>query len=259
MGIGSIAGTYANFILGTGSEDVAKVIKTTVKNRKAANMGYMRSIWSGTRQGIRASYQTTKSNGRYFKNLWKSFGEIPAGVKNGAGFTGKIGGFFKGCGKAMPALMAFMMVAGEIPNVFKATKEQGVGQGAKEVGKAAARLTGGALGAAICSAIIPIPLVGSLVGWMAGDWLAGKIVGKSYTEKVEADPNAYAKKPEAQKTDATASNPVAQAGLTTNPQSSVAGPVAGMSGGAGQVAFTGSAAASSMNPQGAFSSSSQLP
>src|SRR5574344_1002571 len=222
MGIGSIAGTYANFILGTGSEDVAKVIKTTVKNRKAANMGYMRSIWSGTRQGIRASYQTTKSNGRYFKNLWKSFGEIPAGVKNGAGFTGKIGGFFKGCGKAMPALMAFMMVAGEIPNVFKATKEQGVGQGAKEVGKAAARLTGGALGAAICSAIIPIPLV----GWMAGDWLAGKIVGKSYTEKVEADPNAYAKKPEEQKTDATASNPVAQADLTTNPQSSsVVGPV----------------------------------
>ena len=83
----------------------------------------------------------------------------------------------------MPALFAFLTIAGEIPNAYKATKEQGIGQGLKEVGKTAVRLTTGALFGAIGSAILPIG--GSIVGWMVGDWIGSKIVGRSYSEKAE--------------------------------------------------------------------------
>ena len=75
------------------------------------------------------------------------------------------------------------MVASEIPNIWKATKEEGIGQGAVEVAKAGGRLAGGALGSAVGTAICPG--IGSLVGWIAGEWLASKVVGKSYTEKQE--------------------------------------------------------------------------
>jgi len=196
MGIGSIGGTYLNFILGTGSEEVGRVIKSTVQNRHATGQNYIKSVWSGTRQGVKDSYQSTKANGGFWKNIKAGFSEIPSGWKNAAVAGEKwyknapkqLVGAFKGCGKAMPALMAFMMVAGELPNIFKATKDKGVGQGAIETGKAAAKLTGGAIGAAIGTALIPIPFLNSMIGWTVGSMVAGALVGKSYSEKVAANP-----------------------------------------------------------------------
>lgn len=99
------------------------------------------------------------------------FGQATAGVK----------GLFKGLGKNMPFLAAASTLLFELPNIWTATKEQGIGQGVKEVGKAGARLAGGAAGAAIGSAICPG--IGTMVGWFVGDWLTGKVVGKSYSEK----------------------------------------------------------------------------
>ena len=99
------------------------------------------------------------------------FGQATAGVK----------GLFKGLGKNMPFLAAASTVLFELPNIWTATNEQGIGQGVKEVGKAGARLAGGAAGAAIGSAICPG--IGTMVGWFVGDWLTGKVVGKSYSEK----------------------------------------------------------------------------
>ncbi len=184
MGIGSMAGNCLNFMVGTGSEQTGEIIKRQLKNRKINNQSYLGAITEGTKKGIKLTNHRMKKNGGYLKNLKNGLGEIPKGWKNGKGF-GKISGAFKGCGKAMPALMAIMMIAGEIPNAIKATKEKGIGQGAKELGKATTRLAAGALGGAIGGALIPIPFVGSLIGWMAGDWIASKIVGKSYTEKQE--------------------------------------------------------------------------
>lgn len=100
-----------------------------------------------------------------------------------SGLWGGIKGLCKGIGKKMPFIGALSMMLFELPNIFKATKEQGIFQGGAEVIKAGARLTGGGLGAAIGSAIIPIPFVGSMIGWVTGEWLAGKIVGKSYSEQ----------------------------------------------------------------------------
>ena len=69
----------------------------------------------------------------------------------------------------------------EAPNVFTAIKEKGLSQGAREILKFGARMTTAGLGAAIGSAL-PIPF-GGLIGWIAGEWIASRIVGKSYTEQ----------------------------------------------------------------------------
>ena len=167
MGIGSIGGSYLNFTLGTGNEDIANMIIHQVRN----------ALYTGTKKGIGYSHKKSIKNGGFLKSLKIGFGEIPNGWKNGKGFIGKPWGAIKGIGKAMPALFAFITIAGEIPNLYKAVKEKGVVQGLKETGKTAARLTTGALFAALGTAILsPIPVVGSLVGGMLGyslgNWLA---------------------------------------------------------------------------------------
>ncbi len=183
MGIGSIGSTYFNFILGTGSEDVGKMLKHRIKNRKAHGESYGRALYDGTKRGIKFSHAKQMKAGGFWKNLGKSFCAFPAEIKKGKGFFGKIKGGIKGVGKTMPALFAFLTLAGEIPNAYKATKEKGIGQGVKEIGKTAVRLTTGALFGAIGSAILPVG--GSIVGWMVGDWIGSKLVGRSYSEKAE--------------------------------------------------------------------------
>lgn len=194
MGIGSIGGSYLNFTLGTGNEDIANMITHQVRNRKAHGQNYLKALYTGTKKGIAYSHKKSIKNGGFLKSLKKGFGEIPNGWKKGKGFIGKPWGAIKGLGKAMPALFAFITIASEIPNVYKAVKEKGVVQGLKETGKTAARLTTGALFAALGTAILsPIPVVGSLAGGMLGyslgDWLASKVVGKSYSEQVAEQPD----------------------------------------------------------------------
>ena len=184
MGIGSIGSSYFNFILGTGSDDVGKIIKRQIKNRKVNNQSYLGALCKGTKKGIGYSHAVQKKAGGFVKSLKNGFKAIPQEFKNGKGFFGKIKGGIKGLGKAMPALFAFLTIAGEIPNAYKATKEKGIGAGLKELGKAGVRLTTGALFGAIGSAILPIG--GSIVGYMIGDWIGTKLVGKSYTEQQEA-------------------------------------------------------------------------
>lgn len=194
MGIGSIGGSYLNFTLGTGNEDIAAMITRQVRNRKSNGQNYLTALYTGTKKGIGYSHKKSIKNGGFLKSLKKGFGEIPNGWKNGKGFIGKPWGAIKGLGKAMPALFAFITIASEIPNVYKAVKEKGIVQGLKETGKTAARLTTGALFAALGTAILsPIPVVGSIAGGMLGyslgDWLASKVVGKSYSEQVAEQPD----------------------------------------------------------------------
>lgn len=194
MGIGSIGGSYLNFTLGTGNEDIAAMITRQVRNRKSNGQNYLTALYTGTKKGIGYSHKKSIKNGGFLKSLKKGFGEIPNGWKNGKGFIGKPWGAIKGLGKAMPALFAFITIASEIPNVYKAVKEKGIVQGLKETGKTAARLTTGALFAALGTAILsPIPVVGSIAGGMLGyslgDWLASKVVGKSYSEQVAEKPD----------------------------------------------------------------------
>ena len=188
-GIKRVVKVLPDLVLGNGAEVAGQAIKTTIKNKG--------SIFQAAKEGVKATEKlSVAANGAkigFFTRVTSNIGRISsltkAGIRAGgakAGFFGKIiggtKGFFKGLGKNMPLIGALMTIAFEIPNVVKASKEQGIGQGIKEVAKAGARLAGGGIGAAIGSAICPG--IGTCIGWMVGEWLTSKVVGKTYSEKV---------------------------------------------------------------------------
>ena len=111
---------------------------------------------------------------------WKVGGYKAA--KNGKSvIMGNIKGIFKGIGKRMPVIGSLLILLGELPNILKATKEEGIVQGAAETAKAGARLAGGTVLGALGTALGgPI---GGIVGFIVGDWLTSKVVGKSYSER----------------------------------------------------------------------------
>lgn len=197
VSISAIAGgfrTYGSKILkvapelafGTSSDSIGKIMRETPG-----------SVFQKAEKGWQELNRAAGENGNFFKKFWKNckdfLPDIPkaykAGAKDGGGIWKGIKSVFThkeiGFGKKMPFIMAALMLVTELPNIFKATTEKGIFQGGKEVLKFGARMTGGGIGAAIGTALIPIPWVGSLVGWTVGDWLTSKIVGKSYTEQQE--------------------------------------------------------------------------
>ncbi len=182
-----------DIIFGKGADTF---VKAAGKVTKGAGESWLTAMGRAVKEGgkaVESSVAATKAvKGGFFKQAFGSLRNTPKvirqSIKDGAAASKGLGkiwggtkGLFKGIGKKMPLIGNLMLIAFELPNIIKATKEQGIGQGIAEVAKAGSRLGGAALGAAIGSAFGPI---GSLVGWVAGEWLTGKIVGKSYSEKV---------------------------------------------------------------------------
>lgn len=122
---------------------------------------------------------------------WRVGGKLAAkkGASSVGQFLGSAKGALAGLGKKLPVIGSLLMVGFELPNIFKATKNEGLVSGAVETGKAGARIGGAMLassaGAAIGTAICPGigTAIGGLVGWIAGEWAVKKVVGKSYSEK----------------------------------------------------------------------------
>ena len=72
----------------------------------------------------------------------------------------------------------------ETGNIYRAFTDEkgGLFTGALEVGKTTARILGGTIGGILGSAFIPIPFLGPILGYMGGEWLTGRVVGKTFTE-----------------------------------------------------------------------------
>jgi len=200
---------YPEFVFGTGHEVFAKTlqdsfrgVKNPVTKKYAGGQGF-KGFWDQLKGATKKLEEHNKTlrerNGGFFKNMGKQIKTTPAKMSQGWRVCGKLAdkagktgigkfwaqskGALKGLGKRMPLIGSLLMVAFELPNIFRATKEEGIVAGASEVVKAGARLGAGFAGAAIGQALIPIPVVGGLIGFIAGDWLASKVVGKSYSEK----------------------------------------------------------------------------
>lgn len=168
-------------VFGTAAEYVGQTIRKTPGGFKAkAEAGLTAMEYAG--------------RGNFFKTFWQNcktfFPEMKSAITTGteaakaagkSSFMGGAKGLLKGLGKKMPFIFAVTTLLTEAPNIFTAVKEQGLIQGVKEVIKSGSKLVGAGLGAAIGSAICPG--IGSFVGWIAGEWLAGKLVGKSYSDK----------------------------------------------------------------------------
>ena len=220
MGIGAIANqgwqwvkkggrVYGDLILGTGADTMTKKIQQSVANRAANGQNYFSAVGTGIKDGVKASYKhnlaQSARHGGFFKNLWHQIKTTPRLVKNGwklgskaaksagkSGFWGGIKGAFGGIAKRMPLIGGLLMVASEIPNIWKATKEEGIGAGLKEVVKSGARvgagMAGGAIGAALLAPIPVVgPIVGGILGYMLGDKVASLFTGKSYSEKKQEE------------------------------------------------------------------------
>lgn len=172
-------------VLGNGAEVAGKAMRATKGSAYTrAKAGFLALEKDIT--------QKQAAQGNFLKRITSNLNKIPTLTKAGAraakikgksSLLGGIKGFFKGMGKNMPFIAAASTLLFELPNIWSATKEQGIGAGVKELAKAGARLTGGAAGAAIGSAICPG--IGTFLGWIAGEWLTSKVVGKTYTEKKE--------------------------------------------------------------------------
>ena len=179
-----IANVTPELVLGTASESLGEALRTTKGSIfKKAEAGWNKLYAEGKGKffkdkfipSLRDFVPSIKSSIKEYKGIAKAAGKSE--------FLGGAKGLFKGLGKKMPLIASLSMILFELPNIFTATKEKGIFQGGAEVVKATARLTGASIGAAIGTAAIPIPFLGSMIGWVAGEWLTGKIVGKSYSEQ----------------------------------------------------------------------------
>jgi len=176
-----------DFIFGTGSDVGAKAMKAT----KGSIFTKMKA---GAKAIVKDSEKASAKGGGFFKRLFNGLKSTPSSIAQGAkvgsraakiagksSFWGGVKGVFKSIGKKMPLIGSALCVAFEIPNIWSAAKDEGIGTALKETGKAVVRLAGGAAGATL-GTFLGGP-IGGIAGFAAGEWLLGKLTGDSYSDK----------------------------------------------------------------------------
>lgn len=141
--------------------------------RKANGNSYLKAFWK----------QLTTIP-EVFKDEWKLGGE--AAKKAGKSiFFGKLGGAGKALMKRMPLIGGLLAVGFQVPNLIKAftSEEGGIGTGLVETGKAVAKLGLDTAGFMVGQALIPIPIVGGLIGSFVASAIGDAVLGKSFSEK----------------------------------------------------------------------------
>lgn len=200
MGIGSIARiaskgwNYAGRLIF--DDRFATEITKSIKNQRQILKASGKNSFTGFHKQVKDAFisaEKATSDKKIFQSLKDSLNGYRKDVKDlwtnpslkgGKGLMSKIGGTFKGLWKRAPLIGTVLMVAFELPNIFKATKEGGLINGAAETGKSAVRIAAGVACGAIGTAILG-PL-GSIPGFIIGDLLGKLVVGKSYSEKKAA-------------------------------------------------------------------------
>ena len=222
-----------------------EALKRIVKGAKGADgtmvggVGYKnfgKSFKASLLEAETASKAAYAANGGsafgYIKNACRAIpGELAQGWKSGgakvaadAGKLSKLGGCFKGLGKAIGKRLPFIGTAlyalTTLPNIFKATKEGGLVTGLGEVAKNVMSLAGFTVGCVVGNVICPV--IGGIIGGLVCGFIADKIAGKSYTEKKAEIEQKALEKAQAQMQapayfDTGSTNPFAQ-GLTPEQQ-----------------------------------------
>ena len=201
---------YPEFVFGTGYEKFSDKFKETWQTTK--EQGFTKSRIKQTfkdafiaskehndeilRQHNGSFWQATKNSITSIwpdlKDTWKAAGETAKEAGKSVGWA-KFKSIGKVLGKRMPLIGAVLTLAVELPNIFNATKNEGLLTGAGETAKTAARLGLSTVCGAITQALIPVPFLGGMIGFVGGDFLGRFIFGKSYTEKQLAQQNTQNK------------------------------------------------------------------
>lgn len=161
-----------------------ETVTNTLKNSKKIN-GYSK-FGTQVKDAFIAAENKTK-NTPFWKNLWKSIKTLPEDISkscaNAKGFSNKTKGIFGQLGKRATAIFGAITVAFELPNLFSSFKDEGLVGGLLETIKSTGRVASQFAGFAIGQAIIPIPIIGGLVGAFASEFLYSTLAGKSHLEK----------------------------------------------------------------------------
>ena len=192
-------------VIGDGSKVIESAYKKGLKdNKNIFSRDFYTNFWQTTKTAGKEleAYKAAEvaKHGSTLKVLGNNFRNIPTQFKHGWGvgeryarihgknaLFSKMRGALKFGGKTLGRVAGpALLLAFEVPNIFRATKDEGIATGLIETGKAAAKLGGFTAGAAKGQALIPIPFVGGLIGGAIGDLLVSAVVGKSYTAKKEA-------------------------------------------------------------------------
>ncbi len=193
MGIASIAKTGLNYAGRLIFDDrFATEITKSIKNQRQILKASGENSFTEFHKQIKDAFigaEKVTGDKKIFQSLKDSLKgyktDVSALWKSDKKLLSKLGGTLKGLGKRAPLIGTALMVVFELPNIFKATKEGGLVNGALEVGKSGVRIAAGIAGGAIGTAILG-PL-GSIPGFIIGDLLGKLVVGKSYSEKKAAE------------------------------------------------------------------------
>lgn len=178
---GRVVKAAPDFIFGTGGDAARKAMKTT-------SGSIFTKAKSAAKAVVKQSEKASAKDGNFFKRMWKSLKSTPKDINRWrkvgvqaaerAGkskFWGGAKGVMKAIGTKMPLINSLIILAAETPNIVEATKNEGIGAGLKEAGKATVGLVGATLGYAF----------GGFLGVLGGAWAASKLTGETYTEKKE--------------------------------------------------------------------------
>lgn len=129
----------------------------------------------------------------FWTNLWKKqICGFPKDLANAWKGTSGAWGITKAVGGQVLKRLPVIFAALELPNIYSATKDEGILSGIKETVRSGVNLAGGMAGFIIGQALCPIPIVGGLIGGLIAGIACDKgmnmILGKSYAErKAEAE------------------------------------------------------------------------
>lgn len=217
-------------IVGTDSDAAGKAIRASLKRRYYKDGSIFTRLGHAAKAGVK-ELESGKTGKAFIKDIGKQTITLPKFLYNEAkigravaksagknGIWGAIKGFGGGIVKKMPLIGALATIAFEAPDIIKAGKEQGAKAALADTCRAAAKLIGGSIGS-IIGAATPIP-GGAFFGYIAGEYLTGLLVGKSYAEK-KADEEEAAQEQEeqakqAQQPDEEAETPTEE--QTTTPE-----------------------------------------
>ena len=131
---------------------------------------------------IEAEKQTC--NDSFWSNLWKKqILGFPKDIATAWKGSSGIWGTTKAIGGQLLHRLPLLFVAFELPNIFSAYKDEGLFGGTVELAKSATRFTASMAGFIVGQSLIPIPLVGGLLGAILTEKVTSLVLGKSHSEK----------------------------------------------------------------------------